>query len=139
LPNLEAQIAKVRDIRATYSGEKSKLDAAYNQWLTINKDAFLCLDSLKESLIIEEETLREMTIIAYQETGNKKPAPGVSVRMTKKAEYNATEALLWAKKHDACLSLDEKAYKTALIAGIFADAPGRVVEEPQATIAKELI
>jgi len=138
MTELAEQIRLVRELRAGLAEEKKCLDETYKVWESENRHTIEAVECIKKDLAEEEARLRELTLAAYQETGNKKPAPGVGIRMVKNAEYNATEALTWAKKHDACLALDEKAYKTALIAGIFADAPGKVTEEAQATISKTL-
>lgn len=86
----------------------------------------------------EEENLREATLEAYQETGNKRPAPGVGIRIIKVCKYDPDEAKRWAIQKGACLKLDEAAYKAAMIKCIFFDMPGTVKEDAQATIAKEL-
>ncbi|MCK9571163.1 hypothetical protein M0R72_19595 [Candidatus Pacearchaeota archaeon] len=139
MTELEEQIRLVKELRIGLADEKKCLDETYKIWESENRHTIESAAQISKDLAEEEARLRELTLAAYQETGNKKPTPGVGIRVVKKAEYEPGEALTWAKKHDACLTLDEKAYKTALIAGIFADAPGKVVEEPQATIAKELI
>ena len=85
-----------------------------------------------------EKKLRELTLAAYQATGSKKPAPGVGIRIVKSIEYDPAEARKWAASKGACLTLDTKAFEAVVLKSVFDDAPGKVVEHPQATIAKEL-
>jgi len=83
-----------------------------------------------------ELRLRELTIKAYQDTGNKKPVDGVGIRELTKLDYDPKEALKWALHHELCLSLDKKSFEG------FAKATPldfvAVTEELQATIATNL-
>ena len=58
-----------------------------------------------------EAKLREITLAAYAETGNKTPAPGVGIREAAKLVYDERDALGWAKEHHLALQLDRKAFE----------------------------
>jgi len=110
--------------------------AAYEAWEMENR-ALLDAEGEAKSLVAEAEAkLRELTLKAYQETGNKAPAPGVGIREVTKLEYDPKEALSWALEHKLALQLNktffEKLAKT--------DTPEFVTvsTEPQATIATDL-
>ena len=83
-----------------------------------------------------ELRLRELTIKAYQDTGNKKPVDGVGIRELTKLDYDPKEALKWALEHRIALSLDKKTFE-----GFAKTTPldfVAVTEELQATIATDL-
>lgn len=85
-----------------------------------------------------EEEVREATLAAYTETGNKKPVEGVGIRMVTRLEYEAERALEWATEHKSCLALDKKKFDAIAKAQAMPLPFVRVVEEAQATIAREL-
>jgi len=72
------------------------------------------LNDLKENseFLNEAETkLRELTLKAYEENGDKTPADGVSVKIFHPLEYDPKEALKWAMEHQIALSLDKKIFE----------------------------
>jgi hypothetical protein len=91
-----------------------------------------------------EAQLRNLTLQAYHETGEKKPAQGVSIRVTKSISYDEVAAKAWAlKENQGFLVLDRpgfEAYAKALLK-MKRSIPGILLQEdekPQATIAKEI-
>ena len=83
-----------------------------------------------------EKGLREAAIALYERTGEKKPAPGVEVKMGTKLIYEEAEALGWAFDHHLALLLDKRAFEKIAKASALAFV---VVEQvPFATIATEL-
>lgn len=135
---LEDQIQKVRELRACLEAktqEHHELICEFNQQ---HKDQIEALCRARNDCAEEEARLRDLTLEAYHDTGSKKPAPGVSIRMVKVCEFDPVEAKKWAVSIGACLKLDEAAYKAALTKGIFDCMPGTVNEIPQATIVRKL-
>ena len=135
---LEDQIQKVRELRALHVSMKMGIDKKRAAWEKENEKLLTSEAACRKTLTEEEARLREFALTAYQETGDKKPAPGVGIRIVKVCEFDPTEAKKWAVSIGACLALDETAYKAALTKGIFDCMPGTVKEVPQATISKEL-
>ena len=84
----------------------------------------------------EETTLRQMTLAAYAQTGNKTPSPGVSVRETVQLLYEERDALGWAKEHNLALQLDRKAFEKIAKADTLDCV--KYLTVPQATIATDL-
>ena len=85
-----------------------------------------------------ESNLRRLAVEAYlaDPDHNKTVLEGVvSIREVGVIGYNPVAALDWAMKHEMALRLDEKAYETLVKAG---QAPGTLVTEPQAAIAREI-
>lgn len=135
---LEAQIKLVRDLRKLRADVRTEFE---KEMATFNKEHVDLMQAMKEAqedLTEEEAQLRNLTLLAYTATGSKKPAEGVGIRIVKKIEFNPDDAFKWATDHDLCLRLDEHDYSTGLKSGLFKDMPGRVFEEPQATISKDL-
>ncbi|MDD4479659.1 MAG: hypothetical protein PHD64_11495 [Mesotoga sp.] len=135
---LEKQIELVRRSRAIVADQKAAIDARMAAWEKENK---LLLDSIETDRIQlrdAEAKLREMALSSYALDGNKKPAPGVGIRITKKCDYVLEKALKYAKLHDVCLVLDEKAFVALALKSKDTDIPATIREEAQATIAKEL-
>src|SRR3990172_1982218 len=83
-----------------------------------------------------ETVLRELTLAAYRETGDKKPWPGVAIRLNRALYYEAETALAWAKEHGLALALDVAAFKA--IAKVQPLEFVRIEPEPVATIAQDL-
>jgi hypothetical protein len=82
-----------------------------------------------------EAEAREAILAAYRDTGNKKPAEGAGVRVTRKARYDIAVATTWAQESaPALLVLDTKAFEKANLP----DAPIEWEEIPSATIATNL-
>ena len=84
----------------------------------------------------EEALLRELTLQAYRETGNKAPAIGVGIREVTKLEYDIKVAFNWAVEHTMALKLDTPAFEK--IAKVSPPNFVKIFQEPQATIAAQL-
>ena len=135
---LESQIMNVRDLRKVYDGleaETTALEARLNEQY---KDLYASRNAALSKVAQEEDFLRELTLAAYAVDGNKKPAPGVGIRIVKGVEYDRVDALAWAIDHAVCLDLDKKSFEAMAKSGGAPDIPATVHEIPQATIAKEL-
>jgi len=135
---LERQIEAVRDFRAKLAQEKTILDTSREEWYAQNSEQIIYVEHIKHELELSEAALREATLSAYEETGNKKPAPGVGIREAKKVIYEKPDALAWAKDHGVCLDLDHKAFEALAKSCDGRDMPCEVKVEAQATIAREL-
>ena len=85
-----------------------------------------------------EADLRKATITAYlaDPDHDKQVAPGIAtIREMQVIGYDPGKALAWAKEHGLALLLDTKTYEALVKAG---QAPGSVVVEPQAAIARDI-
>lgn len=138
MESLEDQIQKVRELRATLESktqEHHELQVAFNQ-----QHATLIEAKCKAAsdCAQAEEKLRELTLKAYAETGSKKPAPGVGIRLVKQLHYDEAEALAWAIESGAesCLALQKSNFNKAA-EGLKLDFV-KIEEIPQATIARQL-
>jgi hypothetical protein len=84
-----------------------------------------------------EASVRDEAIKTYNETGDKQPMPGVTVKMFTKIDYDRGKAFDWAKEHKIALMLDTKAFDSLCKT---ASKPEfvEVKEEPKAMIATDL-
>ena len=133
---LEEQIKVVAEARKRQYMVSLSSTVAQERWVQQNK---ALLDSVTDALQITTEAevlLRELTLQAYAETGNKAPAPGVGIREVTKLDYDNKVAFDWAKSHKMALQLDKKAFEKIARA----DTPDfvKITTEPQATIATQL-
>ncbi|KKN60894.1 hypothetical protein LCGC14_0527650 [marine sediment metagenome] len=133
---LEEQIKVVAVARRNAEGAIAYKKTLHDEWETKHAE-FLSSVASKSQVVAEAEAkLRELTLQAYTETGNKAPAKGVGIREVTKLEYDAVTAIGWALEHKIMLKLDvstfEKYAKQNPIAFV------TISQEPQATIATNL-
>jgi len=141
---IEAQILKVRELRANLEAKAQEhhiLQVEFNQQ---HAELIESLCKARNDCTQEEARLRELTLAAYAATDDKKPAKGVSVKLTKSLNYDVEEARSWAlTENPGFLELDIKGFEAwaMIVAKRKQEIKGlklKIVETPQATIAKEL-
>ncbi len=133
---LRGQVQVVAAARNKASSLKKQRDDLLEQW---NKDNRELLDSLTQAgagVAVEEATLRELTLQAYQETGNKQPVEGVGVKIFRKLLYNQDEAKDWCLEHRVALKLDTPVFEKLAQAEKLSFVTH--IEEPRAQIASNL-
>ena len=136
LTELEEQVRIVAKVRCNNEALKRLKAKALAEWEGHNQALLFNLDKTTEFLNEAEAKLRDLTLKAYAETGNKQPALGVGIREISKLEYDPKVALLWAQDHRLALKLDIPAFDKIAKA-----SPLEFVEirgEAQATIATDL-
>ena len=138
MTSLEDQIQKVRELRADLEAktqEHHELQVAFNQQ---HKDLIEALCRARNDCAEEEARLRELTLDAYQETGSKKPADGVGIRIVKQLHYDEAEALVWAIESgvESCLALQKTNFNKAA-EGLKLDFV-KIEDVLQVTIARKL-
>ncbi len=136
IEQLQKQIKVVAEAR----NEAAKLNEvkrlAYVTFEQYNKPLLDSATDANKLALGAEAVLRELTLKAYAETGDKAPAVGVGIREVTKYSYNSEEALKWAIEHKMALKLDETKFKNH----VKADPPDfvKITTEPKATIATNL-
>lgn len=136
ISELGTQINAVVEARGNARDANCQRVASYNEWVADHQFLFANEDLAKTICQEAEGTLREMTLQAYVETGNKTPEVGVGIRVRTILGYEGKEAMDWAMEHKLALKLDtttfEKIAKTSNLPFV------TISEEPQATIATDL-
>ena len=133
IEQLQEQIKVVAKARAIANDLTCAKNKAYDKWVDDNIGLVTSVVEVKERVGEEEAKLRELTLQAYAETGNKAPAEGVGIREQTVLTYENKIAFDWAKAHKMALKLDVSAFeKIAKVSDLdFVD----VATEPIATIA----
>lgn len=90
-----------------------RLEAVRQAWELEHASLLSTWNWQSELVATLENALRETVIAAYEANGrtNKQIAPGCSVRINTKLDYNAATALDFAKTHGICLKLDAKEFE----------------------------
>lgn len=124
---VEARLAELNaEIAATPLGIKQQMVAEQ-------------LSALKAEIRGAEGDIRgNLGPAAYNETGSKKPCPGVSIRLYHKLDYDPQEVLAWCKANAADLVLESVDTKRFEKVATTLHAPVIETWEPLATIAKDL-
>ena len=133
---LRGQVQVVAVARDNATRLKKQRDDLLEKWNNDNRELLDSLTQAGAGVAVEEATLRELALQAYQETGSKTPVDGVGIREMTRLEYNPVTALAWATEHRIALALDKKSFE-----GIAKTTPlgfVMVTKEPQATIATNL-
>jgi len=126
-------VAKARQARE--KAVKAK-NLAFTEWADQHKTLLDTFNSTAQQVREAEAKLRELTLQVYEETGNKAPTKGVSVKIFEVLNYDPKVALKWAMTHQIALSLDKKSFE------VFAKAAPldfvTITKEAQATISQDL-
>ena len=136
MAELGEQINVVVEARRKSQEMADKKRSMYDVFIDLNTDFFAEVATAASMVSEAEDKLRELTLKAYAETGNKAPAPGIGIRERTILTYDGKVAFDWAKAHKMALKLDTNAFEKIAKA----DPPDfvKITTEPQATIATEL-
>ena len=136
LDELKNQVQVVAEARQLATELKDQRDVLLKEWNEANQVLFDSLTQQEFCVAYTEDRLRELTLQAYTETGNKTPAPGVGICEVTKLEYDPQDAFAWAIKHLVSLKLD--VIEFTKIAKVSPPDFVEVTTEPQATISHNL-
>ena len=89
--------------RAELCRRKAEADA---QFAAASADLRNAEQQAREIVAGLEEQVRRTALDAYDQNGNKKPFPGLGIRLVTKFVYDEPRALAYAKDHDLALRLD---------------------------------
>ncbi len=129
---MKEQILKLKDLREKKEQLSAQKRSAYGKYLQENGALFFDIDTVAEQIGIIEDEIKELALMEYKETGEKKLKFGVGIRILKKLEYEEAEALTWAKEHSMALSLDKRYFDKIARANKIDFV--KINEIPQATI-----
>jgi hypothetical protein len=134
---LTQKVRAVQEARQDYTWAKAVVDERRAEWERENAEILEALSLHRAMVDYTEAQLRDAALAAYQETGERRPVPGVEVKVYQKLSYDESDALGWAKLHGIAVTLDKRAFEKIAKAQ---QIPGIVEysEEPKATIAQDL-
>jgi len=133
---LKSQIKVVAEAREKVSTLKQRRNELLDEWNKTNQELLDALTQSGADVAVAEQDLREMTLLAFYQTGDKAPVKGVGIREMTKLEYDAGVAYNWALEHKMAIKLDVSAFEKIAKA-----SPLDFVKtslEPIATIATDL-
>jgi len=133
-------VAAVQRLAAARRDAVTVAAAVRSSRLSWENDHAGLLLSERQAQAAEERAEAELRALAeahYDATGEKRPAPGVEIKIVTRVEISdPVAALTYAKKIDLCLLLDEKTYK---LLARSQDVPGTTrADVPQASVSRNL-
>ena len=135
-PTLREHVVRVAELREGLANLQLVVKAAQQAFMAAHADLLSDLTVRTEAVATAEAELRAVALERFSATEDKAPVPGVSIRVQKRIVYDRDEALAWAKAKGVALALDTKAFEG--LAKHDRSLPAQVVDEPQATIARDL-
>lgn len=136
---LQDAVRKLAIARSAEAAAKAALQAKQDAFATENAALIATGRAAKESVAQAEADVRALASAAFTQTGERKPAVGVEIKVTKGLDYDPEKAFAWAKATKMALipeQLDVKAFeKIASVTDI--DFVGKV-EHPKVFIASDL-
>lgn len=145
--SLKAQLTELAQARQHYNEKKSELDALRAEFETKHADLIAEVSTLSDAQKVAEGTCRDLGLVAYFTTQNKKPVAGVEIKLWDVATFDPLEALQWCRVNmPALLMLNAKTYEKVLreransknLRDALPDMPGSVTEEPKTSLATDL-
>jgi len=133
---LQSQVQIVAEARSDNALFYERRKESLKKWEEENAMLLNDIADITAFLTGAESRLREMTLQAYAETGDKAPCPGVGIREITRLEYDPQVALLWATDHRLSLKLDTQAFEKIAKASPLEFV--QIRQEAQATIATDL-
>lgn len=127
---------KVQTLRIAVEGNKAAIALRREALEKELTDTVAATKDLEVLLKQEEDGLRMMAVVEYQETGVKR-FPGVEVVTAKVLRYEPAKAFAWAKEHDLALALDVRTFDALAKAGQVPDIV-QIEEQPGTRIARDL-
>lgn len=132
LAELAANLDALTFVTRSIKDRRAEFDAQHADLLDSAKKIASAVDA-------SEAQVRALTLVVFEQTGEKKAVDGASVVIRVAHTYDKGAALAWAKEHMPQLvteTLDVKAFDKIAAAGGFAGA--QKVETPAVTIATDL-
>lgn len=137
--SLRQAIVHLAEARRKLAGTKTIVADKKQQFERENRDLIALMNRESDAVAAAELMVRTLTVDTFKATGNKKPAPGVEIKMKKEYEVDEVAALKWAIEKDLCLipqQLDLKA--VTKLASVQPLPFVRIHEEPQPQISTDL-
>jgi len=98
---LEDDVQKLADLRDEFSKIDGELEASRQAWLEENAELIMKRSALDDQIKAEEGFIRRDAVEEFVKTGNKKPAPGLQIKIVEKLEYPEEDAVKWATYNNA--------------------------------------
>jgi len=135
--HLRAAVQITHEARVRYEAAIVEVNRATVAFEDANRAKLGELQQAKAAAEEAEDQLRTLAVAHYQLTQEKKPVPGVEIKLVTEIDITDPKAALaYAKSIGLCIQLDDKGYKALAKTN---DVPGATVTEvPKASIARDL-
>ena len=133
---LRNHVVEVASKRRRLTVCRDRVNFSRAAWDIANQNMLQELAQAQADLELEETELRDAAVIAFKGTGERKPAPGVEVKVFDVFDYLPGDALKWAKEHGLALKLDVGVFEAIAKAQVIPFVTKRT--EPRAQIARDL-
>ena len=135
---IRQQAEKVLHWRRQQETAKELLARSRKIWEETAAPLTLAVQDVTATLHVYEERLRQTAMAVYEETKDKRPGPGVAIRIETLLVYDKEEAFRWAIEHGLALKLEEKVFEN-LVKGNPASFKFVTLQNaPKVTIAQDL-
>lgn len=135
------QLAELKAEAAQLNNElKAEVDNLIATHRVQNKERYDRLDELQVNIEALTNAVKEEAIKRYEATGEKKPAPGIGIRIVRKLSYSEADAIRWAMsigKPEKYLSVKKRAFEK--VAKAVEPDFVTIREERQVTFATDLL
>lgn len=138
MPDLGEDVRKLAELRRKKAEIDEEIKVSREAWMEENAGKILAASVAGDLVVEMEEKIRAAAVAIYQETGNKKPAPGVGIREVETLDYDDAGAIAWVidHSHRGLLSLKKADFERAA-KSIRPDFV-KITKVPQVTIARKL-
>ena len=140
--NNELQETLAALAKARIDAEASKAELATAKAIFERNNARTINTARNDASRVEEldAKVRALALVAYTESKDTKPAPGISIGLNKKIAliYDAKRALAWARETNMAITLDVKAFEEIAKAANLEFVTKAEVETQRITIASDL-
>lgn len=137
-PLLE-RVRALAEARRALVSRQADYAIAQRRFEDATRDLRLAMNQAKDAVAAAEVTVRALAAEEYMLTGEKKPAPGIEIKLRATYQIDEQTGLAWAKEKGLCLipeSLDVAAVKK--MASVTPLPFVTVTHEPQPQIATDL-
>ena len=133
--------------RADYDLAKADLDARRAAFDAEHAEQIARVADLKTALEVSEQQIRDAAVRFFDETGDKKPAPGVEIKLWDGVTYDPSAARTWCLVNmPALLVLNAAAYEklfrevvsSKTLSSVIVGMPGLLITDSKASIARDL-
>lgn len=100
-----------REYDAKCAALNDKIDRLNKEFEHENAELIAKYTEARDKAVDETLALRTLVVRAFEESGEKQVAPGISVRVNKSLKYDPNTALDWARTHQFALALDKKTFE----------------------------
>ncbi len=133
---IRAQALVVAEAREEYMRLRTQYTDSHDAWVETTKELHTLVKDAEGIQGTAEATLKDIALAAYLESQDKRPGPGVEIKVGTKLTYEPEEAFAWAKEHGLALMLNVRSFEALAKANPIPCVTSE--PEPKTTISTDL-